>query len=110
MEQLRTPQVLAQMRTNCMAEQTCSEELWNSLGLMGQGLTAVEGGKPRVGLNQKTQGWAAALVEVSRELVSSGSWRRVELGPLSREEASPGELRGEGCLEEVWPKRVGRGA
>lgn len=77
---------------------------------MGQGLTAVEDGKPRVGLNQKTQGWAAVLVEVSRELVSSESWRRVELGLLSREEASPGELRGEGFLEEVWLKRAGQGA
>lgn len=77
---------------------------------MGQGLTAVEDGKPRVGLNQKTQGWAAALVEVSQGLVSSGSWRRVDLGLLSREEASPGELQGEGCLEEVWLKRAGQGA
>lgn len=70
----------------------------------------MEDGKLRVGLNQKTQGWAAALVEVSQGLVSSGSWRRVDLGLLSREEASPGELRGEGCLEEVWLKRAGRGA
>ena len=93
-----------------MAEKTCSEELWNSLGLMGPGLTAVEDGKPRVGLNQKTQGWAAVLVEVSRELVSSESWRRVELGRLSREEAFPGELQGEGFLEEVWLKREGQGA
>lgn len=54
MEQQKTPQVLDRMRMNCMAKQTCSKELLNSLVLMDQ-LIAMEDGKLWVGQNQKTQ-------------------------------------------------------
>lgn len=82
----------------------------NSLGLMAQGLTAVEDGKLRVGLNQKTQGVGSSAGRGFSgtcefwELEAGGPGAAVKGGGI------PGELQGEGCLEEVWLKRAGRGA